>query len=54
VLQIKHDKVLIKFIEDVEKFLKKIAKTKEFWSREVLLFFEIPPDQIQKYLKIRE
>jgi hypothetical protein len=32
------DKLIIKRLEDIEKFLKKLTKEKEFWCREVLIF----------------
>ena len=44
-----------------EKFLKSLAKNKQFWNREVLKFFEIRPkdlkhflDKHQEYLKQQE
>ena len=40
------DKVIIKLINDLEQFLRKIGKTKELWTREVLQFLRIPKKQI--------
>lgn len=38
----------------MEKFLKKLAKDREFWCREVLDFFEIPYHQHGEYLLSRD
>lgn len=46
--------MLIKRFEELEKFLKQLAQSKEFWCREVLNFLNMTPDQQGIYLKARE
>jgi hypothetical protein len=39
------DKSLVKRFDNLERFLKKLSKTKDFWCREVFTFFNIPLDK---------